>query len=116
MFAKDREECAKEAGETYLKYIQSNKKRLWADRDILQQLLKEKYITEKDLDVLLEEAGKRQDMEAAMLLEYQEKKISQEVAKKWFKLQGPLQHLVCFRRPVFHDVGDAAVQYAAEVV
>ena len=57
MFAKHREECAKEAAETYLKYIQSNKKRLWADRDILQQLLKEKYITEKDLDVLLEEAG-----------------------------------------------------------
>lgn len=87
MFAKHREEYAKEAEETYLKYIKSNKKKLWADRDILRQLLEESYITAADLEALLDEAGKREDTEtSAMLLEYQEKTLSRKSVEKRFKL------------------------------
>ena len=76
-----------EAEETYLKYIKSNKKKLWADRDILRQLLEESYITSADLEALLDDAGKREDTEtSAMLLEYQEKTLSRKSVEKRFKL------------------------------
>ena len=86
-FVKYREEYEPEAAASYVKYIRSQRKKLWMYPDILRFMLEEKYIPAGEISDFVDEAARQQKTElAAMLLEYRKKNFSQEEVDKGFKL------------------------------
>ena len=82
------ERIADEVQASCLKYIKGHRKTLWMDPVCLRVILKERYLTEKDIGYYVEESAKLGNPGlTAMLLEYRSQNISQEDLDKAGKIK-----------------------------
>ena len=82
------EQISDEVKTSCLKYIKGHRKTLWTDLACLRVILKERYLTAKEIGYYVEESAKLGNPElTAMLLEYRSQNIPQEDVDKAGKMK-----------------------------